>query len=66
MSDRPLERSGVIHDIGYRGYDGAREGTGALALSLYLTGVRHVRLRAARAARRCCPSSCSRSAHCPR
>ncbi len=33
---------GVIHDIGYRGYDGPREGTGALARSLYVTGLRHV------------------------
>ena len=35
------ERTGVIHDIGYRGYDGPREGTGALALTLYVTGLRH-------------------------
>jgi len=41
MSERPLERTGVIHDIGYRGYDGPREGTGALVLSLYVTGLRH-------------------------
>lgn len=41
MSERSPERSGVIHDIGYRGYDGPREGTGALALSLYVTGLRH-------------------------
>ena len=41
MSERSLERSGVIHDIGYRGYDGPREGTGALVLSLYVTGLRH-------------------------
>jgi ABC-2 type transport system permease protein len=41
MSERPLERSGVIHDIGYRGYEGPREGTGALVLSLYVTGLRH-------------------------
>ena len=35
------ERTGVIHDIGYRGYDGPREGTGALALSLFVTGLCH-------------------------
>lgn len=35
------ETRGVIHDIGYRGYSGPREGTGAIALSLFLTGVRH-------------------------
>ncbi len=34
-------RTGVIHDIGYRGYAGPREGTGALVLSLYITGLRH-------------------------
>lgn len=41
MPERPYDRSGVIHDIGYRGYDGPREGTHAIALSLYLTGLRH-------------------------
>lgn len=35
------ERSGVIHDIGYRGYSGIREGTRALVLTLYVTGLRH-------------------------
>ncbi len=35
------ERTGVIHDIGYRSYDGPREGTRALVLSLYVTGLRH-------------------------
>ncbi|PUA82368.1 hypothetical protein [Nocardioides currus] len=35
------DRSGVIHDIGYRGYDGPREGTRSLVLSLYVTGLRH-------------------------
>ena len=34
-------RTGVIHDIGYRSYEGPREGTRALALSLYTTGLRH-------------------------
>lgn len=37
----PQGRTGVIHDIGYRGYDGPREGTRALVLSLYVTGFRH-------------------------
>ena len=35
------DRTGVIHDIGYRGYGGPREGTRALAMSLYVTGLRH-------------------------
>ena len=35
------DRIGVIHDIGYRSYDGHREGTRALALTLYVTGLRH-------------------------
>ncbi|GAA1935071.1 ABC transporter permease [Nocardioides hwasunensis] len=34
-------RSGVIHDLGYRRYDGPREGTGAIARTLFLTGLRH-------------------------
>ena len=34
-------RSGVIHDLGYRHYDGAREGTGAIARTLFVTGLRH-------------------------
>ena len=35
------ERTGVIHDIGYRAYAGPREGTGALATTLFVTGLRH-------------------------
>ena len=35
------ESSGVIHDIGYRGYDGPREGTWALVATLYLTSLKH-------------------------
>lgn len=35
------EQTGTIHDIGYRGYDGAREGTRALVLTLFTTGLRH-------------------------
>lgn len=34
-------RSGVIHDLGYRHYDGPREGVGAIARTLFGTGVRH-------------------------
>lgn len=35
------ERSGVIHDIGYRPFTGRRQSTGAIAWSLYLTSLRH-------------------------
>lgn len=31
----------VIHDLGYRGYDGPRLGLGAIARSLFVTGLRH-------------------------
>ncbi|SEB57272.1 ABC-2 type transport system permease protein [Nocardioides exalbidus] len=34
-------RSGVIHDLGYRHYDGPREGTGAIGRTLFVTGLRH-------------------------
>ncbi|WP_248583049.1 hypothetical protein [Nocardioides sp. InS609-2] len=34
--------SGVIHDIGYRPYSGPRGGHGAIAWSLYVTGLRNV------------------------
>jgi ABC-2 type transport system permease protein len=37
-----LGRPGVIHDLGYRHYDGPREGTGTIARTLFLTGLRHV------------------------
>ncbi|MGI8946549.1 MAG: ABC transporter permease [Ornithinimicrobium sp.] len=36
MSQHP---DGVIHDIGYRTYEGARRGTGAIAASLFRTGL---------------------------
>jgi ABC-2 type transport system permease protein len=36
MSSTP---SGVIHDIGYRPYDGPRRGTGSIATSLFTTGL---------------------------
>ena len=35
------ERSGVIHDLGYRRYDGPRDGTATIARTLYVTGLRH-------------------------
>ncbi|WP_374457414.1 ABC transporter permease [Nocardioides sp.] len=35
------ERSGVIHDLGYRRYDGVRDGTATIARTLYVTGLRH-------------------------
>lgn len=34
--------AGVIHDIGYRPYSGPRHGRGAIAWSLYVTGLRNV------------------------
>ena len=34
-------RPGVIHDLGYRHYDGVREGTGTIARTHYVTGLRH-------------------------
>ncbi|WP_210649125.1 ABC transporter permease [Nocardioides sp. SYSU D00065] len=36
-----LGRSGVIHDLGYRHYSGVREGTPAIARTLFVTGLRH-------------------------
>lgn len=33
--------AGVIHDIGYRGYDGRRESTAALVRALFVLGLRH-------------------------
>ncbi len=44
MSDLPppgVGRPGVIHDLGYRHYDGVREGTGTIARTLFVTGLRH-------------------------
>ena len=35
------DRVGVIHDLGYRRYDGPRDGSAAIARTLYLTGLRH-------------------------
>ena len=34
-------RPGVIHDLGYRHFDGIREGTPAIARNLFVTGLRH-------------------------
>jgi ABC-2 type transport system permease protein len=34
-------RPGIIHDLGYRHYDGVREGTATIALNLFVTGLRH-------------------------
>jgi ABC-2 type transport system permease protein len=39
MPEEPT--SGVIHDIGYRHYDGPRESNTRIAANLYLTGLRH-------------------------
>lgn len=35
------ERTGVIHDLGYRGFTGGRESTLSLVRTLYVTGLRH-------------------------
>jgi ABC-2 type transport system permease protein len=40
LAGRP-DRPGVIHDLGYRRYDGVREGTGTIARTLFATGLRH-------------------------
>jgi ABC-2 type transport system permease protein len=40
MSVQP-ERRAVIHDLGYRPYEGVRHGAGYVAWSLYKLGVRH-------------------------
>jgi ABC-2 type transport system permease protein len=34
-------RSGVIHDLGYRRYDGPRDGTATIARTLFVIGLRH-------------------------
>jgi ABC-2 type transport system permease protein len=34
-------RSGVIHDLGYRRFDGARDGTATIARTLFVAGLRH-------------------------
>lgn len=40
MTETPTPASGVIHDIGYRGYDGERLGRFAIARSLFVTSLR--------------------------
>lgn len=37
----PEGRRGVIHDLGYRSYDGVRHGGGFIARSLFVTGLRN-------------------------
>ena len=41
MSHSAPERTGVIHDLGYRGYAGQRVSTSALVRTLFVTGLRH-------------------------
>jgi ABC-2 type transport system permease protein len=36
-----MASSGVIHDLGYRPYDGARNGSGSIALALFISGFRN-------------------------
>ncbi len=38
---QPGSRPGVIHDLGYRHYDGVRDGTATIARTLFVTGLRH-------------------------
>lgn len=40
-SDDTAGRTGIIHDLGYRGYDGLRRTNGAIAWSLFVTGLAH-------------------------
>jgi ABC-2 type transport system permease protein len=35
------QRAGVIHDLGYRHYDGPRDGVASIARTLFVTGLRH-------------------------
>ena len=37
----PMPRAGVIHDLGYRPYDGPRVGEGRIALALFVGGFRN-------------------------
>lgn len=41
VSELPASRPGVIHDLGYRHFDGLREGTPTIARTLFVTGLRH-------------------------
>lgn len=38
MAERAVERSGVIHDLGYRPYTGPRRDTGSIAAALFVNG----------------------------
>lgn len=38
---QPGSRPGVIHDLGYRHFDGVRDGTATIARTLFVTGLRH-------------------------
>lgn len=41
LDDAAAGRPGIIHDLGYRPYDGPRGGEGSIAWALYVTGVRN-------------------------
>ena len=41
LSGSRVGRPGVIHDLGYRHYDGPRDGTPTIARTLFVTGLRH-------------------------
>ena len=41
MSQPTSGQGGVIHDLGYRGFTGRREGSTAIAMQLFITGLRH-------------------------
>ncbi len=41
LESHDLRRPGVIHDLGYRRYDGVRDGTPTIARTLFVTGLRH-------------------------
>jgi ABC-2 type transport system permease protein len=38
VAERAVERSGVIHDLGYRPYTGPRRDTGSIAAALFVNG----------------------------
>ena len=41
LTGSPAGRPGIIHDLGYRRFDGVREGTATIARTLFVTGLRH-------------------------
>ena len=59
------EGTGVIHDLGYRRYDGPRDGVAIIARTLYVTGLRYAfgLGRSGKSKNR--PSCCSPSPPCP-